>query len=132
LDLISSAASEYGLQLLGWCLMPNHVHWIAIPRRSESLAQTFRRTHSQYAMHVNRRHQRASGHLWQNRYYSCLLGENHIWRALRYVEMNPVRASLVSRAEEFEWSSAACHTGSRQPPSWMEAALWASRFSSEQ
>jgi putative transposase len=90
LDLISSAASEYGLQLLGWCLMPNHVHWIAIPRRSESLAQTFRRAHSQYAMYVNRRHQRASGHLWQNRYYSCLLGENHIWRALRYVEMNPV------------------------------------------
>jgi putative transposase len=53
-------------------------------------------------MHVNRKHERASGHLWQDRYYSCLLGEKHIWRALRYVEMNPVRAGLASRAEEFE------------------------------
>ena len=54
---------------------------------------------------------RRCGHLWQNRFYSCALDERHLWVALRYVERNPVRASLVQRPEQYEWSSAAAHLG---------------------
>lgn len=132
LDLVSRIAKDSGLSLLGWCLMPNHVHWIVIPYALDALAQTFRRAHSRYAVHVNQKHQRASGHLWQNRYYSCLLGDNHLWNALRYVELNPVRGCLVSSADEFEWSSASVHTGRRKPPAWIDTRLWRNRFSPEE
>jgi putative transposase len=109
--------------------MPSHVHWIAIPLCRESLAQTFRGAHSRYAVYGNQKHERASSHLWQNRYHILFAWEKHIWRALGYMEMNPVRAGLASRAEEFEWSSAACHTGRRQPPKRMETGFWSSQFS---
>lgn len=52
-----------------------------------------------------------SGHLWQNRFYSCPLDEPHTWAALRYVERNPVRARLVRRPWRYRWSSAAAHVG---------------------
>jgi len=52
-----------------------------------------------------------TGHLWANRFYSTPLDEAHLWTAIRYVELNPVRAGLVARAEEWEWSSARVHCG---------------------
>lgn len=59
---------------------------------------------------VNARHLR-SGHLWQNRFYGCALSPTHLWRALAYVENNPVRAALSERPEQYKWSSAAVHLG---------------------
>ena len=56
------------------------------------------------------------GHLWQNRYYSTPLDERHLWTAVRYIEMNPVRAGLIGRAELYDWSSAKAHcTGVASP-----------------
>ena len=52
----------------------------------------------------------ASGHLWQGRFYSCVLDEPHLMTAIRYVERNPVRSGLVKNAWEWQWSSAAFHT----------------------
>src|SRR5262245_52257356 len=52
---------------------------------------------------------RLSGHLWQGRFYSCVLSDSHLWTATRYVERNPVRAGIVKRAEDYEWSSARAH-----------------------
>jgi putative transposase len=49
---------------------------------------------------------KAAGHLWQGRFFSCLLGERHLYAGLRYVENNPVRAQIVKRAEDYRWSSA--------------------------
>jgi len=65
-----------------------------------------RRVHGRYAQMVNANRLR-SGHLWQNRYFSCPLSEGHRRRVLAYVERNPVRAGLVAQAEQYEWSSAA-------------------------
>ena len=64
-----------------------------------------------YSQHVNRT-QRIGGRLWQGRFFSCPLDDEHLWAAVRYVERNPVRAGLVERAEDYRWSSAAahCHT----------------------
>jgi len=71
LGYVASAALAYGLELHGWCLMTNHVHWIVLPKGELAMAQSFRRAHSRFASYVNRQHKRAAGHLWQGRYYSC-------------------------------------------------------------
>ncbi len=98
------------MRVLAYCLMSNHVHWVVVPERVDSLAVLFRRVHGGYAQAVNAGLGR-SGHLWQNRFYSCPLSERHMWIALRYVEANPVRAGLVGAAAEYRWSSAGAHLG---------------------
>jgi putative transposase len=112
LDLLVRHAARHGARILGYCLMTNHVHLIAVPDRGSSLARTLGCTHSEYALALNRTHGR-SGHLWQNRFFSCPLGESHLLSALRYVELNPVRAGLASDPAGWPWSSARAHTVDR-------------------
>jgi len=92
----------------GYCLMSNHVHLIVRPKSEAALAKALGRTHYRYTQYVNRLHGR-SGHLWQNRFYSCPLDEAHYGTAMAYVEQNPVRARLVRCAWRYAWSSAAAH-----------------------
>ena len=66
LDLLRRYAARYGARVLGYCLMTNHVHLIAVPDKESSLAQTLRCAHSEYALELNRTEGR-SGHIWQNR-----------------------------------------------------------------
>ncbi|MBV9268848.1 MAG: transposase [Acidobacteriaceae bacterium] len=124
----TQAAQEYSLDLLGWCLMTNHVHWIVVPRTTTSMADTIRRAHAEYALYLNRKQGRISGHLWQARFYSCVLAGTHFWRALRYVELNPVRAGLVEVADEYLYSSAAVHTGRQSAPSWLNLEIWRQEY----
>ena len=88
--------------------MPQHVHLIAVPKRQDSLAMLLRRVHGRYAQYFNARAGR-SGHLWQNRFFACMLDEEHLWTALSYVDRNPVRAGMVRWAADYRWSSAAAH-----------------------
>jgi len=74
------------------------------------MASALKPLHMRYTQHVNWT-QRLSGRLWQGRFFSCPLDEEHLWTAVRYVERNPVRAGLAQRAEEYRWSSAAAHCG---------------------
>jgi putative transposase len=108
LDLVMENLEDTETRVFGWCMMTNHVHWVVVPEREDSMEVLFRRVHGRYAQYYNARRRR-SGHLWQNRYFSCALSETHLWRALAYVERNPVRAGMVGRAEEYEWSSARAH-----------------------
>ncbi len=108
LGLLHESAQRCCLSVVGYCLMSNHVHLVVIPRKTESLASTFKATHGQYASYWNAAH-RSSGHLWQGRFYSCRLDPAHLWEALRYTELNPVRAGMVQSAELWKWSSAAVH-----------------------
>ena len=110
LRLMALNLSDAGVRLLGWCLMRNHVHLVAVPEREDSLAVLMRRVNGRYAQMVNARMAR-SGHLWQNRFYSCALSPSHLRRALVYVERNPVRAGVVGSPELYKWSSAAAHLG---------------------
>ena len=105
-------AEKYGLAIWAYCLMTNHVHFVVVPNGDEAMGQTFRDTHQAYASWLNRRIGQR-GHLWQGRFFSCVLDEPHLWAAVRYVERNPVRAGIVTRAEEYPWSSAAGHCGLR-------------------
>jgi putative transposase len=115
LRLSTAILPEANLEVLGFCLMTNHVHWIVVPSLPDALAVFFRRLHGRYSQYLNARLQR-SGHLWQNRYFGCALGRTHLPRALAYVDQNPVRAGLVLHANEFRWSSAAPHNGLAASP----------------
>ena len=108
LEWLLEYARRYGVEFWAYCLLSNHVHFIAVPRQADSFARTFNQAHMRYAQFVNRRSLR-SGHLWQGRFFSCALDEQHAYRAVRYVELNPVRAGLVLRPWEYPWSSARCH-----------------------
>jgi len=95
--------------------MDKHVHWVVVPEREQALAETFRDAHANLADLVNRAKHRP-GHLFQGRFFSCPLDEEHFWAAVRYVERNLVRAGMVARAEDYAWSSAAAHCGLRADP----------------
>src|SRR3954470_5813597 len=90
--------------------MSNHVHLIAVPHTAVGMAQALKQAHGRYASYWNAR-QSSTGHVWQGRFYSCPLDETHLWEALRYVELNPVRAQMVEAAEAWRWSSAGAHYG---------------------
>ena len=110
LRLLTEHAAAHGTHILGYCLMTNHVHLVAIPERADSLARTLGQTHSEYAQVVNRSQSR-TGHLWQNRFFSCPLDPPHLENVVRYVDLNPVRAGLAASAWEWPWSSARAHCG---------------------
>jgi len=110
LELLKFYADKHGLDVLAYCLMSNHLHLVAVPRRDDSLAQALKPVHLRYAQHVNWSHHQ-TGRLWQGRFYSCPLDEAHCLAAIRYVERNPVRARIVRKAESYRFSSAPGHTG---------------------
>lgn len=115
LDLFLENSRRFFLRILAYCLMTNHVHFVAIPRRKDSIWKTFHRCHSAYAMAFNKKYG-FNGHLWQSRPFSCVLDEAHQWSAVRYVELNPVRAGMVLHAEDYRWSSARAHCGIHDDP----------------
>jgi putative transposase len=113
--------------LVGYCLMSNHVHLVVIPSDLEGLALSLKHTHGRYASYWNVVHN-SSGHAWQGRYYSCPLDALHLWEALRYTELNPVRAKLVAEATSWAWSSAAVHCGVIQADSFLSMELWRAQW----
>ena len=130
LALLHKQCGRFGLELLGYCLMTNHVHLVAVPQQEDSLAKAVGRTHFLYAQTINALHGR-SGHLWQGRFYSCALDEAHLWRALAYVERNPVRARLVRRAWRYGWSSAAAHAGGQDSSGLLDLRRWQQAWSAD-
>ena len=109
LERLTEYRKKYRLSILAYCLMPNHVHFVAIPEEENSFAKTFNACHMRYAHYFNRKNH-VTGHLWQGRFYSCVLDDNHLYTAVRYIENNPVRAGLVKKPWEWKWSSATEHT----------------------
>jgi putative transposase len=128
LDLLRQSTEMHGIALIGYCLMSNHVHLVAVPRKADVLARALGETHGRFASYWNALHH-STGHVWQGRYYSCPMDEPQLWEALRYTELNPVRAALVARAECWGWSSAAAHCGADPTGSWLGDALWRGRWS---
>src|SRR5579864_1606293 len=110
LQLLQCDCNRHGRSVVGYCLMSNHVHLVAVPTRPDSMALALRHTHGCYAAYLNAR-QSASGHVWQGRFYSCPLDTPHLWAALRYAERNPVRAGVAVEPELYPWSSAPVHCG---------------------
>jgi putative transposase len=123
LKLLGYYARRHGLEMNGYCLMTNHVHLIVTPRTGSSLAQTMGSVGVLYARYINQRHGR-SGHLWQGRFFSCPIGDDHYLRVLRYVERNPVRAGICRQAWTYPFSSAAAHLGKADSSGLLNVAQW--------
>lgn len=127
LQLLRHYARQHSLSLLGYCLMSNHVHLVAIPQRDDSMALALRHTHGRYASYLNAR-QTASGHVWQGRFYSCPLDDEHLWAALRYVERNPARAGMIGAPWDYAWSSATAHCGGGDAGGLLDRVSWEGRW----
>lgn len=127
LSLLREYTGKYQVQILGYCLMTNHVHLIAVPADATGLAKAIGRVHNDYArwLHIRRRE---SGHLWQNRFFSCPLEDAYTWAALAYVERNPVRAGMVAQCEEWPWSSARQHLGRADWCDWLAVQEWSQNW----
>ena len=108
LGLISDAAKRSGTAIVGYCLMPNHVHFLMVPSHADGLRQTFAESHRRYTAVIHARNL-WTGHLWQGRFSSTAMDERHFLAAIGYVALNPVRAGLVARAADWPWSSARAH-----------------------
>jgi len=131
LALLREESASNGMRILGYCLMPNHVHIIGIPAREDSLANVIGTTHFRYTSYTKPKYGR-HGHLWQSRFYSCPMDENHSIRALCYVELNPVRARIVQPAWEYTWSSARAHCFAGTASTLMNLGRWRTRFAPEE
>ena len=107
-DLLSEAAQKANAEIWCYCLMPNHIHMIITPSDKDGLRRTFADAHRRYTSHINTR-LRTTGHLWQGRFGSVVMDENHLANAVRYVSLNPVRARLVKRTQDWPWSSVSAH-----------------------
>jgi len=112
IELIKELKLVAGVDIWAYCLMPNHVHLIAVPKAEHGLAALFGTAHHRYAKRVNAIHD-WRGHLWQERFYSVAMNESHSLAAMRYVELNPVRAGLCKRADEWPWSSVHRNLGNK-------------------
>lgn len=110
LSLLAEHADDEGVVFWAYCLMPNHVHFVAVPEETDSFARTFREAHRRYTRLINKR-EGWSGHLWQDRYRSFPMDEAYTLVAARYIENNPVEAGLCANAEDYRWSSAKAHLG---------------------
>jgi len=109
LDVLRRYKDKYKIKILAYCLMGNHVHVLAMPEKETSLARGIGGTNLLYTQYINRKYNR-SGRLWQNRFFSSVVEkEPYLWAVMRYIEQNPVRAKLVKRAEDYQWSSASAH-----------------------
>jgi len=110
--LTAEWCDRFNVAVWAYCLMPNHVHLVLVPETSDGLHRAVSEAHRRYTRHVNFR-EGWRGHLWQGRFASFVMDEPHLLTAVRYVELNPVRAGLAERPEAYPWSSARAHLAGR-------------------
>ncbi len=127
LSLLLKYKELYDTHLVGYTLMGNHVHQIPIPERKNSLAKTVGRTNNDFSRWQNVQCGR-TGHLWQARFFSCPVEPASLWDVLAYVELNPVRAGLVERPDQWKWSSARAHLCGSDETGLLDMRLWKQHF----
>jgi len=115
LDELAENICANDLSVWAYCLMDNHVHLVIVPHDVRGLAKGIGDTHRIYSRRINFR-KGWRGYLWQGRFSSCPMDQTHLYAAVRYVERNPVRANMVVKAEDYEWSSARAHIFGEQDP----------------
>ena len=110
--LLAEGCRAAGVAVWAYCLMPNHVHLILVPKDADGLRAALGEAHRRYTRHVNFR-EGWRGYLWQGRFASVPMDETYLMACARYVELNPLRAKLVRRAADWRWSSARAHLAGR-------------------
>src|SRR5271157_1289425 len=112
LELMAQFCRAEQVAIWAYCLMPNQVHLIVVPQSAESLRRAIGEAHRRYTRSINFR-EGWRGHLWQGRFASFVMDEDHLLTAARYVELNPVRAGSVQAPSRYRWSSAVAHQRGR-------------------
>lgn len=112
IEIMAEKCRRHGVEIWAYCLMPNHVHLIAVPQKEDGLRKAIGEAHKQYTEKVNQR-EGWHGHLWQGRFSSYVMDESYLIVATRYISMNPVRARIVKSPEEYPWSSARSYKTAR-------------------
>lgn len=107
-DLLGETCRAAAVEVWAWVLMPNHVHLILVPSDEDGLRRALAPVHRRYAGYIHAQRKR-TGHFWQGRFGAVAMDEEHLGAALRYVALNPVRAGLVARADDWPWSSVHAH-----------------------
>ena len=108
LYLMAEWCNRCKVQVWSYCLMPNHIHLIAVPETEDGLGRAIGEAHRRYTRYIN--FQKGwKGHLWQGRFASYPMDEQYLIATARYIELNPVKAGLVKKPEEYRWSSARAH-----------------------
>jgi putative transposase len=98
LELMAEWCGKEGVEIWGYCLMPNHAHLIAVPALEAALRRAVGEAHRRYTRRINFR-EKWRGYLWQGRFASFVMDEPYLLAAAQYVELNPVRARLVESAQ---------------------------------
>lgn len=114
-DLMGERCSANDVVCWAYCLMPNHIHLILVPARPDGLAKAIGEAHRRFTAFCNVRAQ-VTGHLFQGRFFSRAMDENHLAAAARYLALNPVSAGLVAKAEDWRASSVRAHLTGRDDP----------------
>jgi putative transposase len=122
LELMAEWCGKHQVEIWAYCLMPSHVHLIAVPASESGLRLAVGEAHRRYTRRINSR-KGWRGHLWQGRFGSHVVDDGYLLAAARYVEMSPVRARLVKRAKDWPWSSASAHLKRRDDALVQVAAL---------
>jgi putative transposase len=105
LELWKQVSRKKGVSVHAYCLMTNHIHFLVTPNEQSSVSDTMKIVGSRYAQYINKKYGR-TGTLWEGRHSSSLVQEEkYLMACYRYIELNPVRANMVKRPEEYRWSS---------------------------
>ena len=105
LELWQELFTRYGVSVHAYVLMTNHVHFLATPDNETAISNTMKVAGSRYAQYINKKYRR-TGTLWEGRHRASLVqSERYLLTCMRYIELNPVRAQMVARPEEYRWSS---------------------------
>lgn len=110
LSLLNHEIAHYSLKILAYCLMPNHVHFIALPEHDDSLGNVFKYANMKYSQYYNKKIG-SGGHLFQGRFFSSVMDDRYLIACARYIERNPARAKMVKSPWDWKWSSASAHCG---------------------
>ncbi len=108
IEIMAQCCRKHNVEIWAYCLMPDHVHLIVIPRQKGSLSSCLRAAHGRYTRHINRK-TGYRGQFWQGRYASHLVDEHYLIACARYIEINPVKRAYVDQPEDWPWSSARAH-----------------------
>src|ERR1700741_1960547 len=116
LSQLRDLSAKHGCAIHAYCLMTNHLHLLLTPNTAQSCTALMRDLGQRYVPYFNSRHGR-TGTLWEGRFRSCIAESAHyVLACYRYIELNPVRARMVSQPAGYPWSSYAANSGAHRDP----------------